>query len=268
MRGDGDVSLNTMTAFDRHTSMKAIEAVTFDLWDTLIQEEPGGSARVARLRIDVIAHILDSSGLAFPVEAVGTAYSETGRHLEGLWAEAKDVTLSYQVDFLLRRLDDGLPEALDSGAMDMILEAYSESMLQHPPKLLPNAKGALSEVREMAPAMGLISNTGKTPGRVLRILMDRLDILRYFDATTFSDEMLVRKPAPEIFVKTLSDLGASPPGTVHIGDDLRADIAGAKGVGMRAMRVGGPPLSGSSDADAYAGSLADVASALRSLSRS
>ena len=247
--------------------MTPIEAVTFDLWDTLIQEVPGGSARVARLRIDEIANILDSSGMTFPVEAIEKAYSDTGRHLEGLWAEAKDVTLAYQVNFLLRRLDDDLLEALDSVAMDRILESYSESMLQHPPKLLPNAKEALAEVREMVPMMGLISNTGKTPGRVLRVLMDRLDVLRFFDATTFSDEMLTRKPSPEIFVKTLSDLGSSPSGTVHIGDDAIADIAGAKGVSMRAIRVGGPASPDDSDADAHAGSLADVASALRSLSR-
>lgn len=245
--------------------MKDIEAVTFDLWDTLIQEVPGGSARVARLRIDEIAGILASHGSPFPVDDVERAYSDTGWHLEELWAESTDVTVSYQLDFLLRRLDDGLPEALNREALDTILEVYSEGMLQHMPRLLSGAKETLAEVRGMVPKLGLISNTGKTPGRVLRVAMDRLDILRYFDATTFSDEMLLRKPAPEIFVKTLSDLGVQSDAAVHIGDDPAADLAGARGVGMRAIQIDDARPTRGSEADAIVGSLAEVAPALRAL---
>ncbi|UCE90982.1 MAG: HAD family hydrolase [Methanobacteriota archaeon] len=246
--------------------MDGIEAVTFDLWDTLIQEVPGGSARVARLRIDEIAEILGSAGLAFSTKDVEAAYSDTGRDLERLWSEWKDVTVSCQVESLLRRLDDELPEALARDVLDRVLEVYSESMLEHPPKLLPGAREALSEVRGMVPRQGLISNTGKTPGRVLRTLMERFDILRYFDATTFSDETLARKPAPEIFVRTLSALGVPSARAVHIGDDPLADVGGAKGVGMRAIQVGRRASAGDQQADARAESLADVAGALRSLS--
>lgn len=246
--------------------MMDIEAVTFDLWDTLIQEIPGGSARVARLRSDGIAGVLASHGSPFSVDDVERAYSDTGRHLEQIWADSADVTVSYQMDFLLRRLDDGLPDALDREALDRILEIYSESMLEHMPRLLSGAKEALAEMSDVIPKLGLISNTGKTPGRVLRIVMDRLDILRYFDTTTFSDEMLLRKPAPQVFMKTLSDLGTQPGTAVHIGDDSIADVRGAKGVGMRAIQVGEELLERDSDADAIVAHVSEVTPAVIALS--
>jgi putative hydrolase of the HAD superfamily len=244
--------------------MKGIEAVTFDLWDTLIREEPGGSAKVASLRIGKIADILDSCGRPHGMERLEAAYSATGHHLEEIWSESRDVSVAYQVRFLLRRLDDDLPDSLDDDAIADIVSVYSDSMIQHPPRLLPGAEKALAEVRGSVPGMGLISNTGKTPGRVLRSVMDSLGILRFFDTTTFSDEMLLRKPAPAIFVKTLGDLGVAPRDAVHVGDDLLADIHGAKGVGMRAVHIAGP--SNDSDADARAGSLAEVLAALESIS--
>lgn len=245
--------------------MKGIEAVTFDLWDTLIQEVPGGSARVARLRIGRIADILDSVGRSHGTGALETAYSETGRHLEEIWSDSKDVSVAYQVRFMLRRLDDDLPDSLDADALDDIVSVYSDSMLEHPPKLLPGAEEALAEARANVPRMGLISNTGKTPGRVLRTVMGRLGILHFFDVTTFSDEMMLRKPAPAIFVKTLGNLGVAPPKAIHVGDDPIADMQGARGVGMRTVHIVEP--GGDSDADARAGSLAQVVPALELLSR-
>ena len=65
-------------------------------------------------------------------------------------------------------------------------------------------------------------------------------------------------------MKTLSDLGVSPSEAVHIGDDPRADIAGANGVGMRTIRVGGPQdASHGSEAEVHVDSIGDVAPALR-----
>src|SRR5438094_397776 len=64
---------------------------------------------------------------------------------------------------------------------------------------------------------------------------DRLGIGRFFDARIFSDEVRIRKPEPEIFVKALAELHLPPDKVVHIGDDVDADVAGAKGHGMRAV---------------------------------
>jgi len=60
-------------------------------------------------------------------------------------------------------------------------------------------------------------------------------IVHYFDVLTFSDELRIRKPDPQIFLLTLKRLESSPSGSIHIGDELQTDVMGAKGVGMRAI---------------------------------
>lgn len=245
--------------------MNAIEAVTFDLWDTLIQEVPGGSARVAELRTGRIADILHSSGSSHPVCSVEEAYLETGRRLGDIWREARDVPVSEQVRLMLGHIEEDLPEKLRRDVFDDILSVYAEGMLLHPPVLLPGAKDTLAHVRRMVPRMGLISNTGKTPGAVLRKVMSRMDILRYFDTTTFSDELLVRKPDPTMFLRTLEDLRVAPENAVHVGDDPVADIEGASGVGMRTVHVAGVEGKAAAKADKNVASIVGVASAIESL---
>jgi putative hydrolase of the HAD superfamily len=103
--------------------------------------------------------------------------------------------------------------------------------------LLPGAREALEAVRRRGYKMGLICNTGRTPGSTLRKLMDRMGILGFFDVTTFSNEIMVRKPSEAAFRTTLKELGAAPKASVHVGDNPENDIAGAKRVGMRALQV-------------------------------
>ena len=50
-----------------------------------------------------------------------------------------------------------------------------------------------------------------------------------------SEELGFRKPRREIFEATLERLGASRGETVHVGDNLKADVAGAAAVGIRSI---------------------------------
>jgi putative hydrolase of the HAD superfamily len=83
--------------------------------------------------------------------------------------------------------------------------------------------------------LGLISDTGLTPGRVLRQVMRRDGLLACFDALTFSDELGTAKPHPDPFLHTLSVLVARPEEAAHIGDLPETDLKGARGVGMKAI---------------------------------
>ena len=88
--------------------------------------------------------------------------------------------------------------------------------------------------RERGP-LAIISDTAFSPGSVLKQLMERDGIARYFDHYIFSDETGVAKPHPDAFHKALDGLGGTPEKGVHIGDIERTDILGAKGVGMEAI---------------------------------
>jgi putative hydrolase of the HAD superfamily len=76
------------------------------------------------------------------------------------------------------------------------------------------------------------------------------------------------KPHPRIFKSTLESLGVRPERTVHVGDSLAADIAGARASGMRAVWINrnaavAPP--GAPTADAVITSMAELPRALASL---
>ena len=247
--------------------MARIDAVTFDLWDTLIQEVPGGSAAVAKLRLDEIDRLLRASGVAHTREELEKAYSRTGEFLESVWGKAEDVSVDEQVEFFLESLENGLASALSRSAKEGVIKTYSESMLRRGPVLFAGAVPALSAVTELCPHTGLISNTGKTPGSVLRVLLSRMSVLEMFDVTVFSDEVRARKPDQRIFHRALAELGVAAERTVHIGDNPRADIDGAKAIDMMAIQIGNLDAPGDRRADAYVRSLDELAPAILELGR-
>jgi len=95
--------------------------------------------------------------------------------------------------------------------------------------------------------LGLICNTGRTPGTMLKIVLQRLGILDHFDALTFSDVLGIRKPDPQIFHLTLEQLKVSADRALHVGDDPSTDILGARGVGMWAVLLGSSGVSRTED---------------------
>jgi len=239
-----------------------IYAVTFDLWDTLIKEVPGGSDKVADLRIERVMDALASRGLVHTREELVAAYAHTGRFLELTWSKRRDMGIKDQVLFLLTCIDAKLPGRLSREGFEEIVEIYSDCILDSPPVLLPGAKEALEAVKLRGCRIGLICNTGRTPGTTLRKLLERMGILWYFDVTTFSNEILVRKPAEAAFRTTLDRLGALPKVAVHIGDNPDNDIDGAKRVGMMAFHVTAYAEGEAPKADARMETLEGLAEAL------
>ncbi len=53
----------------------------------------------------------------------------------------------------------------------------------------------------------------------------------------FSDEVGFRKPHPKIFEIAAEKLNAKPCEIVHVGDNLKTDVAGAKNAGFKAVHL-------------------------------
>ena len=74
----------------------------------------------------------------------------------------------------------------------------------------------------------------------LRHLLEINGVLEYFDHWSFSDDVGVYKPDPAIFDHALAGLGRiDPADAAHIGDLRRTDVAGARAMGMLALRYRG-----------------------------
>jgi putative hydrolase of the HAD superfamily len=136
------------------------------------------------------------------------------------------------LDEVLAFLDADLPDG-ERGALRQPIE---EVLLGdgEGPVLLPGVTDVVPRLASKY-RLGLISDVGLTPGRVLRTFLRRDGLLPLFRALTFSDETGVTKPVPAVFRRTLAVLDAPPGRAAHIGDLPETDLAGARAAGMRAI---------------------------------
>jgi len=117
--------------------------------------------------------------------------------------------------------------------LNKLEEVLANPILSELPSLTEGCEEILSYLDRKNYKIGLICNTGRTPGKVLREVLKRKNIFQFFKALTFSDELRIRKPNPKIFISTLESLNSFPNSSLHIGDLLESDIFGAKRCGMK-----------------------------------
>jgi HAD superfamily hydrolase (TIGR01458 family) len=94
----------------------------------------------------------------------------------------------------------------------------------------------------------------------------RLDVAPFVVALQYASGLeptVIGKPAKPFFEMALAELGTAPEETWMIGDDIRGDIGGAQGAGMRGILVQtgkyrSGDLDGAIDADAVLGSIANL----------
>ena len=233
-----------------------IRAVTFDLWQTLITEKPEEEERRRILRYERMLALLNELGKPSTLGALEEAYRACGEWLHEVWKENKDVSTRDQVDFVLRRLDKD--PRLSQTDWERLEEAYVSPIRDIPPVALPGAREALRTLSLAGVCLGLICNTGRTPGRVLRPLLEGMGLRAYFNAMAFSDELRVRKPDERIFMKVLTDLQTRPEQAVHVGDIAETDVAGAKRAGLLALHLVRDGSKPSPEADGVLRSAAEV----------
>ena len=148
------------------------------------------------------------------------------------------------MSFFLERIEPDLAGRFGTDAWRAIEDALVAPGRLLPPLPAPGAVGVLQEAQRRGLALGLISNTGLTPGYVLREILADHGLLSLFQVLTFSDEARLAKPAAEIFHCTLEALGVQPADALFIGDMPALDVAGPQAVGMYAVQVGDQQLDG------------------------
>lgn len=207
----------------------AVKAVTFDFWSTLFQSHPVNKIeRVKKLKATFEA----LTPLSLDLEAWATAVQQTWAQWEYIWHhEQRTLVAAQWVDLLTSRIQVSLSEATHA----RITQTIETAVLDYPPSLAPGARELLAELAPIY-SLAIISDTGVTPGRILRQILTQHELIAYFTHLTFSDEIGVSKPHPLAFHSTLQALHVQPQEAVHVGDLLKTDIAGAKGVGMRAVQ--------------------------------
>lgn len=240
----------------------ALRAVTFDFWGTLYQARFDGTSREPRT--EILQRYLARQGYEISRERLRAALDESFERANEIWlSEQRTADAPERVGWILKALG----VTLSRDAVIMMTKELEEASLAEKITLVP---GAAETLRELAHhyTLGLISDTGMTPGRVLRQLMARDGILDLFRHCTFSDETGRAKPHPHQFLDTLGQLGVSPEEAAHVGDLTVTDIVGARNVGMRAVLFTGVTQGQDpSQADAVIASFDELPTVLDQLSQ-
>jgi putative hydrolase of the HAD superfamily len=201
-----------------------LRAIAFDLWETLITDTPTLSRAQERLRLERMAAILGMTP-----DAIEHAYRHLWHHCQELyWSRDQDIPCRRQVEHFLEHLG----RTVDETTLDALEQAYAMAAVETPPALVEGADEVIPALKEQGFRIGLISNTGRTPGYALREILDRLGLAASIDAMVFSNEHGVCKPQRSIFEALRGALGVAYQEMMFVGDNLYVDIHGAQSCGM------------------------------------
>lgn len=214
-----------------------IRTITLDLWGTLLFDPPASDDRHRPRRLADFEAILARAGVTVAMPDLERAYGHSRAFLGQVWMQNRDVPVEQHVRAILLGVRPELTERLPPETMGALVEAYSRPALLAPPAVDDGAETALAALGRLGYTLCLVSNTMRTPGVILREILRHYGLLPHFAQLTFSDECGIRKPEPEIFLRTLRAVGTPPGEAVHVGDDPVLDVEGARAAGMRVIQV-------------------------------
>jgi putative hydrolase of the HAD superfamily len=203
------------------------EAIFFDVGDTLIRAHPSWAA--------VYREGLAEFGIAVDEKDLERALFEETK--AGAWWNIEDAfepseENSYQrikaFDLaVLARI--GHPE-IDEEAIRSIEGVFARRSAWH---VFPDVMPALDALQDAGIRMGVISNF--VWGGVE--LIHDLELAGHFDSLTVSARVGFQKPHRGIFQHALDALRVAPERAIHVGDSYRADIFGARRMGITPVLI-------------------------------
>jgi len=211
-----------------------IKAVSFDFWHTLFTESGDAFSFYGERRRKLLTDALAGYGSVTAVQIHEASRAEAELH-DLVWRQQhRTLPAAERIGTILNHLEVRVPEDVTM----QIARAYEEGLLERPPTLVPGARDAVERLSTRY-RLGIISDVGFSPGRVLKQVLAATGLIEAFDSLVFSDEAGFSKPHLEVFRRTARNLDCEPSEMVHIGDLEHTDIVGAKRAGCRAIRFTG-----------------------------
>jgi putative hydrolase of the HAD superfamily len=220
--------------------MTDVEAVLFDLDDTLCEYERSGS--------ELLAAAYDRVGVdpAFTVEEYYARYEDYADDSDGI-RELRancfgDLAAEYGHDPSVGRA---------------VARAYADERDHRNVRFVEGAREAFEAVAERY-RVGMVTNGA--PGMQRRKL-EGVDLTDAFETVVYAGYEAPAKPAPDPFHRALSEMGVAPERAVHVGNSPSSDVDGAKAAGLRAVLLAdGMPTEGERTPDYRVESIRELAS--------
>jgi HAD superfamily hydrolase (TIGR01549 family) len=214
------------------TTNGQLELVTFDLYDTLIELHPTRWERLAEaarqhgIKADLLVlreadriaedYFTEENG-AIPIRDRSRADQEIFRlELMRRWLEAAELPHDPGTVHELRRT---------------YLSEFDERPFHEYYRLFADVMPAVRKLRKAGLKTAVISNADDD----VTIVAMHFDFATLMDLIVTSALVGYEKPDPRTFYAALEPLEVDPARALHIGDQPKSDIVGARGVGMGAV---------------------------------
>jgi putative hydrolase of the HAD superfamily len=214
-----------------------LTAITFDLWDTIIDDEsdePKRAAKGLRSKPDERHHlVLDALNRHAEIssEDLAIGYGVVNAAFVKCW---KGHSITWTAKERLQVLLDGLGRTLPDAELDALAHAQERLELDTPPDPIPGAREAVADLASRY-KLCVISDTIITSGTGLREWLEMHDMKQFFSGFAFSDEVGNSKPNRAMFDSAARQLGTEFAQMVHIGDRDHNDVKGPQALGMKAV---------------------------------
>ena len=202
------------------------EVVFFDLGDTLVRAHPSWAG--------VYLLGLAESGIEVDEDELSGALLEATR--SGSWTFEGPFEASEQASYeRIKEFDAAVLASL--GHRDLsddvfrnVELAFERATSWH---VFPDVLPAVEALRGAGIRLGVISNWLWGGPELLHALR----LASHFEALVISARVGYQKPHPGIFVHALELMGVAPSRAVHVGDNYRSDVVGARRVGITPVLI-------------------------------
>lgn len=190
------------------------QAVTLDVGGTLIEPWPSVG--------EIYAAVADGFGLR------EFSPADLNRNFIAAWRAKRDFDYSEAAWLEPVAATFGRPaNELPSGFFERLCARFTEPDAW---RVFDDVLPALESLARLPVKLAIISNWDDR----LLPLLEKLDLLRFFECATISCEVGHAKPAAEIFAAASARLDLPSEAILHVGDSRREDAEGARAAGFQA----------------------------------
>jgi len=204
--------------------MKPIKAIGFDLFNTLIAGEPSA----VREAVSRLVESLRKNELDIEPDTFIQAHAEAAlRFIRETRSRGRETHNRFWISAALDTQGYSVPP--DDCRISKGVDAYFSAFVQNC-RLIPGTREMLETLSDQY-RLGLLSNFTHAPAA--RQIMDGLGLTPFFDTVIISGEIGYCKPNPLVFQRLIDRLGVEKNQTLFVGDDVIADINGARQAGLQ-----------------------------------
>ncbi|WP_207532154.1 HAD family hydrolase [Desertivirga arenae] len=220
--------------------MNLYKHYSFDLWLTLIRSNPEFKNKRAAYFYKNFNHLKKTVEEVIyifrQVDLMSNAINEkTGKNIDADEMYLMVISLINENTLPLSQVD--LQQVFRD--MEGLLYDYLPFVYCH--ETIP----VLSHLKENSThSLSILSNTGFIKGNTLRKVLKELQLSAFFDFQLYSDEAGLSKPSKEFFEMMLTKVVErrgkeliNPEEIIHVGDNVMADIEGARTVGINTFLI-------------------------------